>query len=74
MKAFVDGVTAAATGAIAGAAVILGRRSLLDLPTILIALVTLALLLASRKIPEPLLIVAAGLVALVLKGATPAIG
>lgn len=74
VKAFVDGVTAAATGAIAGAAVILGRRSLLDLPTILIALVTLALLLASRKIPEPLLIVAAGLVALVLKGATPAIG
>src|SRR5207244_13650378 len=46
VKAFVDGVTAAATGAIAGAAVILGRRSLLDLPTILIALVPLALLLA----------------------------
>jgi chromate transporter len=71
VKAFVDGVTAAATGAIAGAAVILGRRSLLDLPTILIALVTLALLLAPRKIPEPLLIVAAGLVGLVLKSAAP---
>src|SRR5437879_2967367 len=71
VKAFVDGVTAAATGAIAGAAVILGRRSLLDLPTILIALVTLALLLAPKKIPEPLLIVAAGLVGLVLKGAAP---
>src|SRR2546426_11263760 len=60
VKAFVDGVTAAATGAIAGAAVILSRRSLVDLPTIIIALVTLALLLAPRKIPEPLLIVAAG--------------
>jgi chromate transporter len=69
VKAFVDGVTAAATGAIAGAAVILGRRSLLDLPTIVIALVTLALLLAPRKIPEPVIIVAAGLVGLVLKGA-----
>jgi len=74
VNAFVDGVTAAATGAIAGAAVILGRRSLVDLPTIVIALVTLALLLAPRKIPEPVLIVAAGLVGLVLKGAVPATG
>jgi chromate transporter len=74
VKAFVDGVTAAATGAIAGAAVILGRRSLVDLPTILIALGTLALLLTPRKIPEPVLIVAAGLVGLVLKGAASAAG
>jgi chromate transporter len=72
VKAFVDGVTAAATGAIAGAAVILGRRSLLDLPTIFIASVTLALLVAPKKIPEPVLIVAAGLLGLVLKGAVPA--
>src|SRR5690348_1003630 len=70
VKAFVDGVTAAATGAIAGAAVILGRRALVDPATILVALVTLALLLAPRKIPEPLLIVAAGLVGLVLKRTT----
>jgi chromate transporter len=74
VKVFVDGVTAAATGAIAGAAVILGRRSLLDLPTVLIALATLALLLAPRKIPEPVLIVAAGLVGLALKSAGPAAG
>ena len=70
VKAFVDGVTAAATGAIAGAAVILGRRSLPDLPTILIALATLTLLLVPRKIPEPALIMAAGLVGLVLRGTT----
>src|SRR6184192_3109450 len=68
VKAFVDGVTAAATGAIAGAAVILVRRALTDGPTILIALVTLALLLIPKKIPEPVLIVAAGIVGLVLKG------
>ena len=72
VKAFVDGVTAAATGAIAGAAVILGRRALMDVPTILIALVTLALLLAPKKIPEPVLIIAAGLIGLVLRGAVPA--
>ena len=70
VKAFVDGVTAAATGAIAGAAVILGRRSLLDLPTVLIALVTGACLVAPKRIPEPLLILAAGCVGLVLKNAS----
>src|SRR6266702_2982491 len=68
VKAFVDGVTAAATGAIAGAAVILGRRALIDGPTILIALVTLALLLVPKKISEPVVILAAGIVGLVLKG------
>jgi len=74
VKAFVDGVTAAATGAIAGAAVILGRRSLLDLPTLVIAFVTLTLLLAPRKIPEPLLILAAGLIGFLLKGIVPTVG
>src|SRR5437762_13770995 len=49
VKAFVDGVTAAATGAIAGAAVILGRRALMDGPTILIALVTLEIGRASCR-------------------------
>lgn len=68
VKAFVDGVTAAATGAIAGAAVILGRRALVDVPTIVIALATLGLLLAPRRIPEPILIMAAGLVGLALRG------
>jgi chromate transporter len=66
VKAFVEGVTAAATGAIAGAAVILARRSLVDAPTIVIAVATLALLLVPRKIPEPVLIVAAGLVGLIV--------
>ena len=65
VKAFVQGVTAAAVGAIAGAAFILGRRSLVDLPTIAIALATFALL-SFRKIPEPLVILAAGAIGLLL--------
>jgi chromate transporter len=65
VKAFVQGVTAAAVGAIAGAAFILGRRSLTDLPTILIAAIAFALL-SFKKIPEPLLIAAAGVVGLLL--------
>jgi chromate transporter len=66
VRAFVDGVTAATTGAIAGAAVVLGRRAIVDLPTVLIALGTWAVLSRVRKIPEPLVIVAAGIVGLVL--------
>jgi chromate transporter len=66
VKGFVDGVTAAATGAIAGAAVVLGRRAIVDLPTGLIALGTLGTLVYARRIPEPLVIVAAGALGLAL--------
>src|SRR6266704_1716112 len=65
VKAFVQGVTAAAVGAIAGAAFILGRRSLIDLPTVSIAVATFGLL-SFKKIPEPVLILAAGIAGLLL--------
>ena len=61
LKAFVDGVTAAATGAIAGAAFVLGKRALFDGPTIAICALTLGLLFRFKKLPEPLLILAAGI-------------
>jgi chromate transporter len=59
VKAFVQGVTAAAVGAISGAAFILARRSIVDWPTIGIAVVAFGLL-SWRKIPEPLVILGAG--------------
>jgi chromate transporter len=68
VKAFVDGVTAAASGAIAGAAFVLGRRAIVDVPTVLIALVTLTLLFLPRRLPEPALIVAAGAVGVFVHG------
>jgi chromate transporter len=70
VKAFVEGVTAAAVGAIAGAAVILCRRALVDVPTIVIALLTLAILAASKRIPEPALIAAAGIAGIFLHHGT----
>jgi chromate transporter len=70
VKAFVDGVTAAATGAIAGAAFVLGRRAIIDVPTAAIGLATLLLLVYVRKIPEPLVILAAGVVGLILRTST----
>ena len=69
IKAFVDGVTAAATGAIAGAVLVLGRRALVDLPTVLIFAVTLAVIVRMKRVPEPALIAASGVVGLLLKHA-----
>jgi chromate transporter len=64
---FVNGVTVAATGAIAGAVIVLGRKSIIDIPTALIALVTLALLwYFKKKLPEPIVVLAAALVGLVI--------
>ncbi|HET9552670.1 MAG TPA: chromate transporter [Anaeromyxobacteraceae bacterium] len=68
IAAFVAGVTAAATGAIAGAAFVLGRRAIVDLPTAAIALVTLLVLTRVKKAPEPLVILAAGVVGIALRG------
>jgi chromate transporter len=63
LRAFVDGVTAAATGAIGGAAFVLARRAIVDLPTAGLALAAL-LVLARWRVPEPLVIAAAGLLGL----------
>ncbi len=69
IKAFVDGVTAAATGAIAGAVIVLGRCALVDVPTVLICAVTLAVIITMKRVPEPALIAASGVAGLLLKHA-----
>jgi chromate transporter len=65
LKAFVQGATAAATGAIAGAVLLLAQRAVYDGPTAAIALVSLAVLWRF-KVPEPILVAAAGLVGLLV--------
>lgn len=67
VKAFVDGVTAAAVGAIAGAVVVLARRQLVDLPAIVLALTTVGLLYRFKKLPELVLIGGAALIGLGLR-------
>ena len=64
--AFVKGVTAAAIGAITGAVIVLGRRTITDVPTIALALVTLFLLWRWKKIPEPYIVIGAAVVGLVV--------
>ena len=67
MHAFVDGVTAAATGAIAGAAFVLGRRAITDVGAAIICMAVFAILARMKRIPEPLVIVAAGIVGLLTR-------
>jgi chromate transporter len=70
VKAFVTGVTAAASGAIAGACVVLARRAIFDGPTLAIGLAALAVSWRF-KVPEPILIAAGaavGLLVVWLKG------
>ena len=70
--AFVDGITAAAIGAIAGACVVLGRRTILDngwtpdWPKTVLLVVTMVLLLRFKKLPEPIVVIGAALAGLLI--------
>jgi chromate transporter len=65
LKAFVQGATAAATGALSGAVVVIALRAIYDVPTVLIALVSFGILWR-YKVPEPILVVAAAIVGLIV--------
>jgi chromate transporter len=64
--AFVDGITAAAIGAIAGSVVVIAQRSITDIPTALLALVTAVLLWKFKKLPEPIIVIGAALIGIVI--------
>jgi len=64
--AFVDGVTAAAVGAITGAVIVLAKRSIVDVPTALLAVATVLLLVRFKKLPEPVIVAGAALLGLAL--------
>jgi chromate transporter len=64
--AFVNGVTAAAIGTITGSVVVLGQRSVNDIPTLMLALVTAGLLWKIKKLPEPVIVVVAAVIGLLV--------
>jgi chromate transporter len=66
VKAFVDGITAAAVGAITGSVLVIAKRSLIDMPTIALAIATVLLLWRFKKLQEPVIVVAAALFGLVV--------
>jgi chromate transporter len=67
IKAIVDGITAAAIGAIAGAVLVLGKRTLTDIPSIIIMVTTAIVLFKFKKIQEPLVIAVAAGVGVLLR-------
>jgi chromate transporter len=64
LKTFVQGATAAATGAIAGAVLLLAQRAVYDVPTAMVALLSLGVLWRF-KVSEPIVVAAAAVVGLV---------
>lgn len=67
IKAFVDGITAAVIGALVGAVVIIGIRSIVDIPTALIAIASVLALIFLKNIKEPYIIILSALIGLTLK-------
>ncbi len=65
LRGFVKGATSAASGAIAGATVILAEGSIIDIPTAVIGAVSI-LMLWKFRIPEPAIIAAAAIAGIVL--------
>lgn len=64
--AFVDGITAAAIGAITGSVIVIAKRSIVDVPTILIAVIVVVLLWKFKKLPEPAIVAAAAVIGLII--------
>jgi len=67
IKAFVDGITAAVIGALVGAVIVIAIRTIKDIPTAIIALSTIIILLRTKKVKEPHIILVAAVIGLVLK-------
>ncbi len=67
VKAFVDGITAAVVGALAGSVIVIASKTIKDIPVFLIAISTLLILLYFKKIKEPVIILLAALVGIIIK-------
>ena len=64
IKGFIDGVTA-------GAVVVLGRKSLVDVPTVATAALSLVAIVVVKKLPEPVLILVSAAAGIAIAGARP---
>ena len=68
IKEFVNGITAVVVGALVGAVIIIASRTIVDIPTALIALGTGLVLIYSKKFKEPHLILLAAIIGLLIQG------
>ena len=67
LLSFVNGITAAAVGAISGAVIVLAKKSIVDVPTAFLAIAVAVILWKTKKISEPFIILAAASIGLLLK-------
>jgi chromate transporter len=67
IKAFVDGITASVIGALVGAVIVIGLRSIIDIPTALIAVITVLALIYLKKVQEPYIILIAAIAGIIIK-------
>lgn len=67
IKAFVEGITAAVIGALVGAVIVIGLRSIIDIPTTLIAVITVLTLIYLKKVQEPYIILIAAIAGVIIK-------
>ena len=67
IKAFVDGITASVIGALVGSVIIIGSRSIVDIPTVIIAVIAVLALIYIRKLQEPYIIGIAAIIGLLIK-------
>jgi chromate transporter len=67
VKYFVDGITAAVVGALMGSVFVIANRNIRDIPTAVIALVALLTLIYFKKIKEPVIILTAALLGIIIK-------
>ncbi|MFD1605365.1 chromate transporter [Flavobacterium artemisiae] len=67
VKAFVEGTTAAVVGALVGSVIVIAKRSIIDVPTALIAFCAILSLLYIKKIQEPVIIAIAAVAGVMIK-------
>ena len=67
VKAFVEGITAAVVGALVGSVIVIAKRSIIDIPTTLIAIMSIFALLYIKKIQEPYIILLAAILGIIIK-------
>jgi chromate transporter len=67
IKAFVEGITASVIGALVGSVIIIGLRSIIDIPTALIGIAAVLALIYVKKLQEPYVIGIAAIIGALIK-------
>jgi chromate transporter len=67
IKAFVEGITAAVIGALVGSVIVIGWRSIIDIPTAIIGIAAVFGLVYVKKLQEPYIIGIAAIIGILIK-------